>query len=56
MGNYCLKYLNTSKDSGSIILLPLSAAVARMEKSLLKAREFILTPSCKTALLMMPPF
>jgi hypothetical protein len=45
IGNYCLKYLKISKVSGSMIFEPLSAAVARIEKFLLKASELILTPS-----------
>jgi len=45
MGSSCLKYLKISKVYGSIILDPLSAAVAKIEKFLLKAIELILTPS-----------
>jgi hypothetical protein len=45
IGSSCLKYLRIYSVYGSIILDPLSAAVAKTEKFLLKAIELILTPS-----------
>jgi hypothetical protein len=45
IGSYCLKYLMTYKVSGSIIFEPLSAAVAKILKSLLKAIPLILVLS-----------
>jgi len=56
IGNSCLKYLIIYRVSGSIILDPLSAAVPKMVKSLLKASPLIFVFSWIIALLTSFPF